>query len=60
VSPDIGRTAIRIAAFPTLLAVLLLFLLEPGTAEYAITVITLLLGVLFILLVWYLIRRLSQ
>lgn len=58
-SPEIGRTAIRIAGFPTLLSALLLFILEPGTAEFAITVITLVLGLLFIVLIWTLLRRLS-
>ncbi|HYF90916.1 MAG TPA: hypothetical protein VD969_01580 [Symbiobacteriaceae bacterium] len=47
-SPEIGRAAMRIAAFPTLLSLVLLFVLDPGTAEFAISGFTLVLGLLFI------------
>lgn len=56
-SPEIGRLGVRIAAFPTLLSLLLLFVLEPGTAEFAISGITLVLGLLFIGAVTLIVRR---
>ncbi|HWI51871.1 MAG TPA: hypothetical protein VNT01_07005 [Symbiobacteriaceae bacterium] len=56
-SPEIARAATRIAAFPTLLSALLLFALEPGTAEFAISSFTLVLGLLFIGAIALLVRR---
>lgn len=46
-SPEIGRVAFRWAIFIVLVAVGLLATLSPGTPEFAVTVLTLLIGVLF-------------
>lgn len=46
-SPEVGRYAFRWAIFIVLLAGALLLGLRPGTPEFAITVLTLLIGLLF-------------
>ena len=53
-SPDIGRVAFRWAIFVVLVAGVLLATLTPGTPEFAVTLLTLLVGALFmgILVVW--------
>ena len=45
--PQIGQAGMRIALFLILVAGGMLFFLEPGTAEFSITVVTLGIGVLF-------------
>jgi hypothetical protein len=57
VNPDAGRAWFRIATTITLVSAVLVFLTEPGTAERVVTVITLLLGLLFIGTIVLLIRR---
>jgi hypothetical protein len=47
-SPEIGRVAFRIAIFLVLVAGGLLLTLSPGTPEFAVTILTLLIGVLFL------------
>ncbi len=47
-SPEIGRYAFRWAIFIVLVAGGLLATLRPGTPEFAITLLTLLIGVLFV------------
>ncbi len=47
-SPEVGRYAFRWAIFILLLAGGLLATLRPGTPEFAITLLTLLIGVLFL------------
>ena len=47
-SPEVGRYAFRWAVFIVLVAVGLLATLRPGTPEFAITLLTLLIGVLFL------------
>jgi hypothetical protein len=46
-SPEIGRVAFRWAIFIVLVAAGLLFTLTPGTPEFAVTVLTLLIGAAF-------------
>lgn len=45
--PQIGLAGMRIAIFLIMAAGGLLFFLEPGTAEFSITVVTLGIGVIF-------------
>jgi hypothetical protein len=45
--PAIGQAGLRIALFLILVAGGMLFFLEPGTAEFSITVVTLVIGLLF-------------
>ena len=56
-NPDIGRAWFRIAITITLVSAVLVYLTEPGTAERVVSVITLLLGLLFIGTIIVLIRR---
>jgi hypothetical protein len=56
VSPEIGKAAFRMAIFVVLVAVGLLFALSPGTPEFAVTVLTLLIGVVFLAVVMLSIR----
>jgi hypothetical protein len=47
-SPEVGRSAFRLAMFILLLAGGLLVTLRPGTPEFAVTLLTLLIGLLFV------------
>ena len=55
-APEIGQAGFRIGIFLTLLAGGMLFMLEPGTPEHSITVVTLGIGLAFIGLVILLVR----
>ena len=54
--PQIGQAGFRIALFLILTAGGMLFFLQPGTAEFAITIVTLLIGLIFAGFVVLLIR----
>jgi hypothetical protein len=56
-NPDFGQAWFRIATTITLVSVVLVFLTEPGTAERVVSVITLLIGLIFIGTIILLIRR---
>jgi hypothetical protein len=56
-SPDLGRQAFRIAMFFIVMPAGLLFVVQPGSAEFALTVATLVIGVVFAGLVVLLARR---
>jgi hypothetical protein len=56
-SPEMGRQAMQYATWTVLVAAVLLFFLEQGSAEFIITVISLGIGLLFGLVVWILTRR---
>ncbi len=56
-NPDIGRAWFRIATTITVVSAALVYLTEPGTAERVVSVITLLMGLLFIGVIVILIRR---
>ena len=45
--PAIGQAGLRMAIFLILVAGVMLFFLDPGTAEFSITVVTLGIGLLF-------------
>jgi preprotein translocase subunit Sss1 len=47
-SPEIGKAAFRLAMLIVLLAAGLLVTLRPDTPEFAITVLTLLIGLIFV------------
>jgi hypothetical protein len=48
VSPELGRAAFRVAILIVLMALGLLLTLRPGSAEFAITLLTLCVGLAFI------------
>ncbi|MCS7220385.1 MAG: hypothetical protein RML36_00805 [Anaerolineae bacterium] len=45
--PQIGRAGFRIAFYVTMVSAALLFFLRPGTAEFVVTALSLLVGLLF-------------
>jgi hypothetical protein len=47
-TPEVGKAAFRMAIFVVLVAVGLLFAVSPGTPEFAVTLLTLLIGLVFI------------
>jgi hypothetical protein len=48
VIPELGRAGFRIGIIIVVPSLLLLFFLDPGTAEYVITLVTLVMGVVFL------------
>jgi hypothetical protein len=56
-SPQAGKAAFSLALFVTIPALVLLFLEPRGSAEFAITALTLAIGLLFIALVTFVVRR---
>jgi len=56
-NPEAGQAWFRIATTVTLISAVLVFFTEPGTAERVVSVITLIIGVLFIGIIIVLIRR---
>ena len=56
-NPDFGRAWFRIALTITVVSAVLVFFTEPGTAERVVSVITLLIGFIFIGTIILLIRR---
>jgi hypothetical protein len=47
-APELGRAAFRWAIFLVLVALGLLVTLTPGTPEFAVTLLTLLIGLIFV------------
>ena len=56
INPQLGRTAFRIAFMMISVSAVLLFVLSPGTAEYWVSVLTLVLGLVFAGIVAILVR----
>jgi hypothetical protein len=48
VIPELGRAGFRIGIIIVVPSLFLLFFLDPGTAEYVITLVTLVMGVVFL------------
>ncbi len=60
INPQLGQIAFRIGFYITLVSLVLIFFLQPGSAEFVVTSITLLIGLAFIALVAFLVRRFSR
>lgn len=58
--PEIGQAGFRIGIFLVLVAGGMLFMLTPGTPEFSITVVTLIIGLVFIGVVAILVRWISR
>lgn len=58
--PEIGQAGFRIGIFLVLVAGGMLLLLEPGTPEFSITVVTLVIGLVFVGMVAILVRWLGR
>ena len=56
-NPEAGQAWFRIAMMITLVSAALVYLTEPGTAERVVSVITLMIGLLFIGIIVVLVRR---
>ena len=56
ISPQLGRTAFRIAFMMVFVSGVLLFVLSPGTAEFFVSVLTLVLGLVFAGMIAILVR----
>ena len=59
-SPHLGQAVFRVAFYIAAVALVLLFFLRPGSAEFGITVITLVVGLIFLGLVAVLVRYFSR
>lgn len=59
-SPDLGRAAFRIAFFIIFTTLLVLPFLKTGTAEFGVAILTLMIGLSFIGVIAFLVRRLSR
>ncbi|MEW6231809.1 MAG: hypothetical protein AB1566_05790 [Chloroflexota bacterium] len=55
--PQTGKAAFRIAIFVTGTAAVLLLFQEPGTAEFGVTILTVLIGLAAIGLIAFVVRR---
>ena len=49
--PELGKAGLRIGFLIVIPSFFLMFFLDPGTAEYAITLLTLVMGVVFLVAV---------
>ena len=56
INPQLGRTAFRIAFMMISISTVLLFVLSPGTAEYWVSLLTLILGLVFAGMIAILVR----
>ena len=56
-NPEAGRAWFRVALMITLVSAALVYFNEPGTAEQVVSVMTLLIGLLFIGVIVVLVRR---
>lgn len=50
-SPEFGKQWFRVAIFMILISAGLLFFVKPGSAEFVITIVTLGVGILFVILI---------
>jgi len=60
ISPQLGRAIFRIAFYITLVSAVLMFFLKPGSAEFVVAGVTLLIGLAFVVLIALVVRRFSR
>jgi hypothetical protein len=58
--PQTGKAAFRIAFFITFTSFLLLLFLKPGTTEFGVTILTILVGISFLCAIVFVVRMFSQ
>ncbi len=56
-SPELGQAWFRIAVFITLVSAVLIPFQKPGSAEFVISVVSLVIGLIFIAVVAFVVRR---
>lgn len=59
-SPQMGQTAFRVGLYITVMSLILLFFLHPGSAEFGVTVVTLVVGLTFLGVVALFVRYFSR
>lgn len=59
-NPQLGKTWFQVASFITIVSMILLFVLQPNTAEYSITVVSLVIGLALMALVVVVIKFFSR
>lgn len=59
ISPQLGRMAFRIAFMMMAVSAVMILVVTPGTAEYWISVLTLILGLVFAGIIFVLVRLLG-
>jgi hypothetical protein len=59
ISPQLGRMAFRIAFMMVAVSAVMILVLTPGTAEYWISVLTLILGLVFAGIIFVMVRLLG-
>lgn len=57
ISPEAGELWFRAVVFIIICAIGLLFVVKPGTGEYVVTVLTLIIGLVMLLVLYVLVRR---
>ena len=57
ISPEVGNLWFRAVLFIVICSVCLLFFVQPGTAEFVVTVVTLVIGLVMFSVLYLLIRR---
>ena len=60
ISPQLGQAALRIIVFLIVTALIVLPFVKPGSAEFVVTIITLILGICFGVVLFVLVRRQSR
>jgi hypothetical protein len=60
IDPGIGKAALRLSLFVIVLAAGMLIFLEPGSPQFAITVFTLIIGLVFLGFIVVLVKRMSR
>lgn len=57
ISPQMGRAALRIIVFMVVTSLILLPFVKPQSAEFVVTIVTLVLGICFGIVLFVLVRR---
>jgi riboflavin transporter FmnP len=59
-NPELGQAWFRVALFITLVSAALLIFVQPGTAEFVITVMTFITGLVFVGVVVFMVKRANR
>jgi len=60
IDPQVGKAAFQLSLFIVVMAGGMLLFLAPGTPQFAITVFTLIIGMIFVSVVVFVVRRFSR
>ena len=59
-NPELGQAWFRVALFITLVSAALLIFVQPGTAEFVMTVASLVVGLVFVGIVVFMVKRANR